>query len=45
MIDSLKEKYTMLDESIISMALEASNWNVNVATIIFDEQKEEYEKV
>jgi aromatic ring-opening dioxygenase LigB subunit len=45
MIDSLRDKYPMLDESVISMALEASRWDVNVATAIFEEQKEEYEKV
>ena len=45
MIDSLKEKYSMLDESVISMALEASNWDVDLATVIFEGQKEEFEKV
>ena len=44
-IDSLKDKYPMLDESVISMALEASRWDVNIATAIFEEQKEEHEKV
>ena len=44
-IDSLKEKYPMLDESIISMALEACSWDTNIATTIFEEQKEEYQKV
>ena len=45
MVDGMKAKYSVLDEDVIKIALEACNWDVNVVTIVLDEQMQEVEEV
>ena len=45
LIEQMQEKYSMLDDDIIQMALEAANWDTELATEIFEEQKREKAQV
>ena len=44
-LDSLHSKYPMLDEVVISIALDATRWDVDTVTILLEEEKEENARV